>query len=313
MRAFALDEFGRPGSIHEVPKPEPGEGQVRVKVEAAAVNPFDNSVLKGLMKDYMPHHFPLIPSSDVAGTIDAAGAGVTEFKPGDRVFGQLGTMGIGHGSMAEYAIASTKTIAMRPDFIDAKLGAALPLAAVSALQSIEPMGLKKGDVVVILGAAGGIGGFATQMAKAAGAVVVGVARENNADYVRDLGADEVIDYATTDVVEAVRKSHPKGIKAVLHASGDAGTASALAELVIPGGFVVSMRGGAKAEELQSRQITGINLRTQTTTQVLERLAAMVKAGTLKAPAIKTFSLADAGAAYDESASGHARGKLVVLP
>ena len=313
MRAFALDEFGRPGSVHEVPKPEPGTGQVRVKVEASAINPFDNSVAKGMLKDRMAHAFPLIPASDFAGTIDALGPGVNALKVGDPVFGQLGTMGVGHGSMAEYAIATTGTIAKRPDFIDAKFGAALPLAGVSALQLVEPIGLKKGDVLVVLGAAGGIGSFAVQIAKDSGAAVVAVTSGRNADYVRGLGADEVIDYTSTDVVDAVRKSHPAGIKAVAHASGDADTVKALAELVSPGGFVSSMRGAANAAELQPRQVTGINVRTNTTTEVLEKLAAMVKAGRLKAPAIKAFALADAATAFDESASGHARGKLVVVP
>jgi NADPH:quinone reductase-like Zn-dependent oxidoreductase len=313
MRAFALDEFGRPGSVHEVPTPEPGDGQVRVKVHAAGINPFDNAVLKGMMKDRMPHHFPLIPSSDVAGTVDAAGPGVSGFKAGDHVFGQLGTMGIGHGSLAEYAIATAGTIAKRPDSIDPEFGAALPLAGVSALQCIEPIGLKQGDVVVILGAAGGIGGFATQMATHAGAVVVAVASKSNLDYARSLGAVEAIDYATGDVVEAVKESHPDGIKAVVHASGDAETVGRLADLVSEGGYVVSMRGGAKVDELAGRRITGINVMTKTTTEALGKLAAMVEAGHLKRPAITTFKLADAGQAFEQSASGHVRGKLVVVP
>ncbi len=135
MLAFALDEFGQPGSVHEVPTPEPGEGQLRIKVQAAAVNPFDNAVLKGMLQDRMPHHFPLIPCSDVSGTVDAVGAGVEQFKPGDDVFGQLGTMGIGHGSMAEYAIATAGTIARRPDSNDPEFGAALPLASRASSRS----------------------------------------------------------------------------------------------------------------------------------------------------------------------------------
>ena len=313
MRAFALDAFGQPGSVHDVPTPEPAEGQVRVRVEAAGINPFDNSVVKGMLKDRMPHHFPLIPASDLSGVVDAVGPGVEGFKAGDQVFGQRGTMDIGHGSLAEYTIASANTIAHRPELVDAEFGAALPLAGVSALQSIEPIGLKNGDVVVVLGAAGGIGGFATQMAKNAGAVVVGVAGASNFDYVRGLGADEAIDYAAANVVDTVKNAHPKGIKAVVHTAGDAETLSGLAELVSEGGFVVSMRGGAKVDELAARHVTGINVQTRTTTAELDKLSAMVMAGQLKRPAIQTFELADAGRAFEEIGTGHVRGKLVIIP
>lgn len=313
MRAFALDEFGKPGSMHEIPTPDAGEGQVRVKVQASAINPFDNAVLGGMLKDRMPHHFPLIPASDLSGIVEEVGAGVGGLKAGDHVFGQVGQMELGHGSLAEYTIASAGTIAKRPDSIDPEFGAALPLAGVSALQSIQPIGLKPGDVVVILGAGGGIGGFATQMAKSAGAVVVGIAGRDKLDYVRSLGADEAFDYAATDVVEAVKKAHPKGIKAVVHTAGDAETLAGLAGLVSEGGYFVSMRGGAKVDELATRHITGVNVTTRTTTDALDQLSAMVIAGDLKRPAIKTFSLADAGSAFAEIGAGHVRGKLVVIP
>jgi NADPH2:quinone reductase len=314
MRAFAIDDFGRPGSLHEVPVPEPGEGQVRVRVAAASLNPFDNAVLQGIHKDRMPHEFPLIPCFDLSGTVDAVGAGVDGLQTGDEVFGQQGIMGaLGHGTLAEYTLANPASIARRPVFIDAEFGGALPLAGVSALQCIEPLHLKSGDVVVVLGAAGGIGGFAVMIAKSAGARVIGVAGGDKLEYVRGLGADEVIDHASTNVVEAVGKLRDDRIKAVVHTSGDAAAAMELATLVGEGGYVVSMRGGARADELEARHITAINVGTRTTTAALEMLAAMIKAGDVKRPAIKTFQLADAGKAFDEIGRGHVRGKLVVVP
>jgi len=313
MRAFALDEFGKPGSIRELPVPEPEQGQVRVKVKAAAVNPFDNAVLTGVMKDRMEHHFPLIPASDLCGTIDAVGPGADQWKVGDEVFGQAGKMGIGHGSLAEFVTASAGTIARRPDSIDPEFAAALPLAGVSALMCVEPMGLKRGDVVVVMGAAGGIGGFAVQMAKNAGATVVAVTRGVNADYVRSLGADEVVDYSASDVVENVRKSHADGIAGVVHASGDAETLAGLAALVRDGGYITSMRGGAKVEDLALRGVTGINVVTRVTTAALEKLVSMTEAGALKRPKITTFKLDQAGAAFEQIGTGHTRGKLVIVP
>ena len=313
MRAFALDEFGAAGSIHDLPIPEPADGEVRIRVAAGGINPFDAVVLKGALKDRMQHDFPLIPCSDFAGTVDALGTGVDGWKVGDEAFGQLGKMSFGHGSLAEFTTASPATIARRPAAIDAQFGAALPLAGVSAWMCIEPMGLKNGDVVVILGAAGGIGGFAVQIAKHAGAHVVGVARGENAGYLRGLGADEVIDYTTQDVVETVRKAHPVDIAGVVHTAGDVAVVVGLAGLVREGGHVASMRGGANIDELTKSKVVGINVQTRVTTDALEKLAAMVEAGSLERPEIKTYRLDQAADAFEKISSGHVRGKLVVIP
>jgi NADPH:quinone reductase len=313
MRAFAIDEFGAPGSVHELPVPEPAEGEVRVRVQAASVNPFDRFVLTGAMKDRMPHTLPLIPCADLSGTVDAVGAGVQQWKAGDAVFGQQGKMSFGQGTLAEFTTASAGTIARRPASIDAQFGAALPLAGVSALQCIEPMNLKRGDVVVVVGAAGGIGGFAMQMAKHMGATVIALTRHENSDYVRGLGADEVIDYSAQDAAEAVRKAHAEGIAGVVDTARDAALIERLAATVRKGGHVASMTGGAKVEDLEKHGVTGINVSTRVTTEALDKLAAMVEAGALKRPHIKTFKLGEAGQAFEEIGTGHVRGKLVVVP
>jgi NADPH2:quinone reductase len=313
VRAFALDEFGAAGSVHELDVPEPEEDFIRVRVAAAAVNPADLGVLNGYYKDRMEHHFPLVPGLDVAGTVDAVGAAAGEWKVGDEVFGGLGKMFWGAGTMAEYTTASTKTIAPRPAGIDAQLGAALPLAGVSALMCIDPMRLKKGDVVVILGAAGGIGGFAVQLAKAAAAHVVAVTRESNAGYVRGLGADEVLDYTTEDPHKKIHTAYPEGVAGIVHAGGDKDELARLTDLVRKGGHVASMRGGADVEKLAQHEVTGLNVVTMVTTASLERLADMVGEGTIKRPAIKTFPLDRAGEAFKEIADGHVRGKLIVAP
>src|SRR5437870_9030825 len=109
MKAYAVDEFGKPGSVREVPNPEPGEGEVRVNVGAASINPFDAAVVNGYVKDYMEHRFPVIPCGDLAGTVDAVGPGVTELSVGDRVFGTNGKQYVGEGTLAEYAVATAGT------------------------------------------------------------------------------------------------------------------------------------------------------------------------------------------------------------
>jgi NADPH2:quinone reductase len=313
MRAFAVDEFGGQGSVQEVSEPAVGEGQVRVRVEAASVNPADNFMLSGAYKDFMPHHFPLVPGLDLAGTVEAVGPGVTGFAVGDPVFGVHGKMTVGEGTFADYAIASAGTIARRPSEIDPAFGTALSLAGVSALEMIDATEPKPGDVVLVVGAAGGIGSVAVQLIVAAGATAVAVTRSVNHDYVRGLGAGEAIDYQAQDVVETLRLGHPRGIAAVFDLVGDKELDGRLAQLVRSGGHLVSMLGGADVDSLAALGVTGVNVRTQATTDKLERLAGFVAAGRLRRPQIATFSLADVGQALADVGRHHVRGKLVIQP
>src|ERR1700674_1680774 len=168
MRAYALDAFGQPGSIHELPDPEPADGQVRVRVAAASLNPFDNVVINGYLKDKMEHRFPLIPAGDLAGTVDAVGPNAEGFSIGDRVFGVTGKMYFGEGTLAELTTATTGTIAKRAASLGDTEAAALPLAGVSALACVDAVDPKPRDAVVIIGASGGIGSYAIQLASERG-------------------------------------------------------------------------------------------------------------------------------------------------
>jgi NADPH:quinone reductase-like Zn-dependent oxidoreductase len=313
VRAYAIDQFGGPGSIRELPEPTPSEGQVRVRVEAASINPADVVMMKGLYKDMMEHRFPLVSGLDLGGAVDLVGPGVDGLQVGDPVFGVHGKMLVGEGTLAEYTAASAATLARRPSSIDAAFGAALSLAGVSALQMVEAAEPQAGDAVVVIGAAGGIGSFAVQLVAGAGAKAIAVTRSVNHDYVRALGAAETIDYATQDVFEAVRAEHPDGIAAIFDMIGNKEANSHLAELLRKGGHLVSMVGGADAEGLASRGVTGVNIVTQATTDKLERLAGFVDAGKLKRPEIRTFPLEEAGKALAEVETRHVRGKLVVVP
>ena len=310
MKAFAVDEFGKPGSVQEMPIPEPAEGEVRVKVAAAAINPMDVAVTKGLAKDWAPHAFPIVPGLDLSGTVDAVGDGVHAFKVGDPVFGVVGRMPFGRGSVAEYVTASAGSIAKRPASIEAIDAAAFPLAGVSAIQAVAAVDPKPGHTVLVVGAAGGIGSFAVQVLKAKGAHVIAVTGATNAKYVKKLGADEVIDYTSQDVVETVKAGHHE-IDAIVDTVSTAEDLVPLTELVREGGRVASMRGAADVEELAKRAIAGTNVQTSTTTDALNQLVGLVEGGKVKAPAISRYSLDKAGDALDKSAGGHARGKLVI--
>ena len=309
MRAFAVDAFGQPGSIHELPEPEPSEGQVRVRVAAASLNPFDNIVLQGYMKDRMEHRFPLVPAGDFSGTVDAVGSGADGFSVGDPVFGVNGKMFLGEGTLAEKTTASAGTIAKRPESLTDVDAAALPLAGVSALMCVDAAALKPKDVVVVVGASGGIGSYATQLAKLRGAYVIGVTHTANIDYVKGLGADEVIDRTAGAVVDALKLKHINGVAAIIDAGSDAESLAALSQAVRKGGTVVSMKRAAAPDELAKREIKGVNIQTQVNTERLETLAKLSADGKLKAPRIREFPLDKANEAF--KVLGQTDGKLVI--
>jgi NADPH:quinone reductase-like Zn-dependent oxidoreductase len=313
MKAFAIDELGGPGSIHERPVPEPAEGQVRVRVAAAGVNPFDNAVLQGYLKDHMEHRFPLVPGMDAAGTVDAVGDGVDALSVGDRVFGSVGKPFLGEGTLAEFVAMSAGTVDRTPEALDDEVAAAIPTAGVTALQIADDLALQDGHVVVALGATGGVGSYFVQLATVRGARVVAVCSAANAGYARELGAAEAIDYAAGDVAEAVRARYPDGIDAVAGMHGDPETLARLAEQVRSGGRVASAVGGVDVETLAGRGIQGTNVMGRATTASLDQLATMLAAKQIVAPPLTAFAIADAAKAFESVGSGHTRGKIVVTP
>ena len=157
MRAFVIEELGQLGSLREIPVPEPGEGYVRIRVAAAGLNPFDHAVLQGYMKDRMEHRFPFVPGSDASGTVEAVGEGVSDWELGDEVFGSTGKMYLGEGTLAEFATMSRGTIARKPTAIDHSIAAAVPVAGVTALIMTDEAAVAEGDVMMAIGATGGVG------------------------------------------------------------------------------------------------------------------------------------------------------------
>lgn len=311
MRAFALEELGRSGSVVEVPVPEPAEGQVRIRVAAAGLNPFDNGVIQGFMKDRMEHRFPLIPGADASGTVEALGEGVTDWSIGDEAFGSAGKMYLGEGTLAEFATMSIGTIARKPASVEHAEAAAVPVAGATALTLVEAASVSDDDVVVAIGATGGVGSYLVQLAARRGARVLAVCSAANAEYARKLGATDVIDYGAGDVVDAVRSAAPEGVDVIAEMHRGDDTAD-LVELVHSGGRVVSAVGGAD-EALSSRGIEAVNVMGRVTTDSLATLAGMLERGEIQSPEIRSFPLAEAAQAFGQVGSGHTRGKVVVVP
>ena len=291
MRAYAIDSFGQPSSIHELPTPVPAPGEVLIRVTAAGVNGFDAFVVSGMAKDFMEHRFPLIPGIDFSGVVAALGADVDGFAVGDEIFGVVERPYQGAGSMAESVAVLAASISARPTTIDLVHAAGLPTTGLTAISAFEAIKPESGQVIVVLGATGGVGTYAVQLLAAAGARVIAVTRAVNADYARELGAAESVDYTAGDVVDLIRASHPDGIDAVIDFVGDAGTVTRLADLVHREGRVASSGGGLEEEALEARGLQATRANRVATTQV--------------------FPLDRAGEALELMASRHVRGKLVV--
>jgi NADPH2:quinone reductase len=309
MHAFAFDSFGGLGSIKQLPDPTPETGEVLVRVAAAGLNPFDGSVIGGNLEGRMEHRFPLVPGMDGSGTIEAVGAGVDGFSVGDAVFGSVGKRHLGAGTLAGLATMSTAAIARRPVAVHDDVAATLPIAGVTALTLADELAIERGQVLVAIGATGGVGSFFVQLATARGARVV-VCSGENAAYARALGAADVVDYTAGNVVDAIRSRFDGGIDGVADMHGDAEVVTGLAEQVREGGHVASVVGAADAS-VTPRGVVASNVSGMVNTAALETLIGMVERDEIITPPIHPFLLADAAQALELAGSHHVRGKVVV--
>jgi NADPH:quinone reductase-like Zn-dependent oxidoreductase len=309
MRAFIVPEFGEPGSVGERPKPEPEEGQILVRVKAAGVNTMDAVIRAGYAKDWMEHRFPLTPGSDYAGTVEAIGPGVDGVSVGDEVFGANGKPYAGEGSFAEFIAAIADRSAKRPATVAPEAAAALPTAASTALAAVDALAANAGDTIAIIGAAGGVGGYTTQLATQRGLNVIAVTKGEHVDYVRGLGARDVIDYTTSEPLEQLRSKAPDGLAGIIDLYNDAQGAAPYASVVRPGGRIVSPIAMGLDKTLADGPVTGVMVRAAT--DRVGELAELAENGTLGVP-FETVPLDAAAGALDRQASHQVRGKLVLV-
>lgn len=230
MKVVALSEFGAAPTVTEIQLPEPGEGEVRVKVHAASVNGFDLAVAGGMLNGAMEHRFPVVLGKDFAGVIDAVGDGVEGFTVGDRVFGVVTKEYLGDGSFAEYVtVPVTIGIAKLPEGVDYTEAAGLGLAGTAAVDAFDAAAVRKGETVLIFGATGGVGQQALQLAANAGATVIATASSSEEKtLVTKLGAAHFVDYKG-DVTAQVKAIAPEGVDVVLHFAADPTVAVASAK------------------------------------------------------------------------------------
>jgi NADPH:quinone reductase-like Zn-dependent oxidoreductase len=314
VRAVVIPGFGVDPEVVDLPDPEPGEGEVLVRLHAAGMNPFDWKVIDGALRGVVEHPFPIVMGSDGAGVVERVGPGVDTFRAGDRVYGQFMKVALGRGSYAEKAlVAADGKLALVPEALSFEIAAALPTASVTAYQAIAEARLGDGSTILVNGASGGVGQSAVQFAAHAGARVIATAPPDLAAHLRDLGAAEVVDFTRGPTADQVLAAHPDGIDAVLDLVSTAGQAEPLVALLRPGGVAISTNGALDVDAMAGRELRGVNFSSNATPDVLATIAEAAAEGRLRVSIDATVPLDDAPEAVARARAGHARGKTVIVP
>jgi NADPH:quinone reductase-like Zn-dependent oxidoreductase len=309
MRALVLPAFDAEPTVADVPAPEPGSGEVLVRVGAASVNAYDVFVANGMMRDFLAYGFPAVIGQDVAGVVERVGADVDGLHPGDRVFGTLGMKSVVHdGTFAELSTPQAAALAPTPEGLDDRQAGSLGVAGTTAMSAVVAIDPALGATVLIVGATGGVGSFAIQLAAARGAHTIASIRSGDEGFVTELGAAETADYSE-NLLETIRERYPAGVDALIdlvHREADAFAAHA--GVVRDGGRAVSVVGAAG----DTAAIAGVAVsNVGSDPSHLEPLAAMVRDGSITVPIRSTYPLADAARALKDFTEGHTVGKLVI--
>jgi NADPH:quinone reductase len=312
LRAITVTEYGATPAMAEIPTPEPGPGQLLLKLRAAGMNPMDRMLATGDWKP-MPATFPMVLGADCAGVVEQLGEGASRFPVGDDLFGQLLIAPLGSaGTYAEYvAVTEDAPLARVPTGLDDVVAAALPTAGGAGLALVDLLEPLADKTVLIVGAGGGVGSFATQFAANAGGNVIANVREDDAERMRAYGAAEAIDHTKVPLVDGVGQAHPDGIDAVLDLVSDAEGFAVLASLVRPGGTAVTTQYVADEEALRAAGITGINFALPASSELFERVAEAVADGRIVAPPIARISLEEVPAAMSSARARPVSGKTVI--
>lgn len=335
MRAIAIDAFGAPAHPHELPVPQPGGREILVRLYAAGVNPYDWKIRDGALKDVLPHELPLILGFGGAGIVEQVGSNVTEFHAGDEVFGLFWPPVLHFGTYADYLVVPASgamtsrpaqvpggvafafryqdpaAILAKPRSLDFVHAAALPQPAMMALACLDAAEVAAGTTALIVGATGGVGGYAVQIAARRAAHVLATARAADASYIRALGAAEVLDYTRDDLAATVRAHHPDGIDAVIDVVSDAAGIGRVSQALRPGGRLISAVYAADPAQAAEHGIRAINVILQPSADLLREVAHLVDDSGLTVPVEHTYPLVRAVEALDHIEHQHVRGKTVL--
>lgn len=306
MKAIQLDEYGGPEKLRfrDVVDPVAGRGQVLVDIHAASVNPVDWKIQSGARREQLKLTLPYIPGVDFSGVVRAVAEGVADFAPGDEVYAV--TNQTQQACYAQAIAVDAALVARKPPSLSHAEAAALALVGLTALVSLEDaMKLRAGETILVHAAAGGVGGFAVQYARHVGATVYATASARNHDYVRALGAHEVIDYTAQDFTGAV----PPCDVVYDTIGGDVHARSI--GVLKPGGRLAHIAPPPAGFESPRADVTIVRPNVGRDRAHLDRLSQLVEAGAIQPPEIARFPLAEAEAAQRLSMEGHVRGKIVL--
>ncbi|MGH3117239.1 MAG: NADP-dependent oxidoreductase [Gaiellales bacterium] len=307
MRGFVLSSFDAPPGLRDdLPAPTPGDKEALVRVRASSVNAADAAIVAGMLQGMFEHEFPVVLGRDYAGAVEQIGSGVTSYSVGDEVFGFLlhANPAVHDGSWAEVIVVPEDNfVAPAPSGVDVSMAGAAPLVGITAMTALDALELSSGDAVLIVGATGGVGSIAAQLAADAGATVIAPALPEDEDYLRRLGVAEIVD-RNSDVATAVRELHPDGVDGLLDLVSYIPEAlDVYAAALKPGGRAVSPLGAAGDGPGRT------NVMAVPSPENLQRLARLLEARTVTIPVQRTYSLEDAGEALEAHGTRHTQGKL----
>jgi NADPH:quinone reductase len=313
MQAVVVHEYRGRAETIELPAPEAHAGQVLIKVLAAGMNPMDRAIAAGGWQSLMPATFPMILGADLAGTVERVGEGFSRFAVGDAVMGQLLSAPLGSsGTYAEHVAASADSTLVRiPPGMDAAVAASAPTVGMTGLSIVESLAPLDGKSVLIVGAAGGVGSFATQFAVGSGAHVIASVRAENAERMRAYGVAETVDHTTAPPPEFVARMHSDGVDVLVDLASDAEAFAALAELVRDGGTALTTLYVADADALAAKGVTAVNFQLPASSELLERVASALAAGQIVPPPINRISLTQAPGVF-AGENGSVRGAKTVI-
>ncbi|WP_423149652.1 NADP-dependent oxidoreductase [Rubrolithibacter danxiaensis] len=312
MQAAVYDEFGSADKIQikTIDLPELKEGEVLVKIKAAAVNPVDSAVREGYLKTFIPINFPAIPGWDVAGIVEERAYSARRFEVGDEVYAYARRPLVQYGTFAEYIVIPESYLALKPKTLSFEEAAGIPLVGLTAFQSLIDAGrLQENQTVLILGASGGIGTMAIQLAKEKGATVIGVASEKNHVYMKELGADYTVDYKETDLAAAIKRISPEGVDLIFDAASGETLQKSLDTLKPKGKLVSILNHGNDLPETINFHYVFV----EPNSKELAALAEMAEKGHLKVPVSARFPLDQTAEAMRQIETHHTRGKIVIIP
>lgn len=305
MKAAIIKDYATDVVIGDIDKPKLNPDSVLVEVHAASLNPIDNIVRAGYLKEMIPVSFPYVMGYDVSGVVTETGANVTKVKVGDAVYARPNQDDA--GSLAEFARIKENELALKPESISHAEAASIPLAGLTAWQAlVDKADLKAGQKVLIHAGSGGVGTLAIQIAKHIGAHVATTTSAKNADLVRSLGADEVIDYKTQKFEDVV-----SDYDVVFDMMGDDTMARSFGVLK-KGGILVSIKGQDTDNLAEKHGVRFEGFFMSPSGEQLTQLSALIEKGSVKPVIDSSYKLADISAAYDKLADGHAVGKIVVI-